>query len=219
VQSLAQTLCNADNAKARGRARDELDLAQAEQLGRLVARMHSVGKKKRAEHRLLLNVENFGERPLDLLLKGQWIAIEVQSRYEDAAKKIFEKIKPLFANLKNQRIHGDCHRGNLLFSGPSAFFLDFDDMVEGPAVQDVWLATPEPEIRESFLIGYESMLSFDRVQLKLIEPLRALRIINYSAWIAKRWEDPYFKRIFTEFKSYRYWASEVENLELVARLI
>lgn len=214
--------------KVRGRAPDELSITQAQQLGRLVARMHAVGKTRSAPNRLKMTPENFGQKPLDFLLQGKWIAIELQSRYEDTVNRIIEKITPLFEDIQSQRIHGDCHLGNLLFDlgAPKnaegnfpAFFLDFDDMVEGPPVQDIWLATPEPETREAFLEGYESMNDFDRSTLQLIGPLRALRIINYSAWIARRWEDPFFQRIFTEFKSFSYWANEMENLELISRQI
>lgn len=208
--------------KVRGRAPDELNDDQARQLGRLVARMHNVGETKKAKHRVLMNPENFGLKPLELLLSGGWIAMELQSKYEKTVRDLIEAITPLFSGIKTHRLHGDCHLGNLLFDGPSAFFLDFDDMVEGPAVQDIWLATnvgagERNTLRDFFIEGYETMRPFDRQTLHLVEPLRALRIINYSAWIAKRWEDPFFKKIFTEFQTYTYWAQELEGLERISR--
>ncbi len=201
--------------KVRGRAPDELKLDQARQLGRLVARMHTVGEQREAPHRLKLTPENYGVKPLEYLLEGGWIAPEVKMRDEKTARELIENFNPLFRNIKTHRIHGDCHLGNLLFNGAAAFFLDFDDMMVGPPAQDIWLATPMSDERESFLEGYEEMKPFDRSTLNLVEPLRALRIIHYSAWVARRWEDPYFQKVFTEFKSYNYWAVEAENLERV----
>lgn len=201
--------------KVRGRAPDELNAEQAQQLGRLVARMHAVGEQKKTKYRLEMNPQNFCQTPLDFLIKGDWIAPEIKNRYVDVAKEIIESTTPLFENLKTHRLHGDCHLGNLLFNDGKAFFLDFDDMVTGPAVQDIWLATTNEEMQAAFLTGYQEMRPFDFEQLKLIPPLRALRIINYSAWLAKRWEDPFFKRIFTDFGSYKYWAQEVEGLAAV----
>ncbi|MBK9295210.1 MAG: serine/threonine protein kinase [Oligoflexia bacterium] len=199
--------------KVYGRAPDELSVEQATQLGRLVARMHVVGSQKKAEHRLEINPYNYGELPLDFLIKGDFISPEIKSAYVEVASRIIKEATPLFKNLKTLRLHGDCHLGNLLFNKEQAFFLDFDDMVMGPAVQDVWLATSEADLREAFLNGYQEMRPFDFEELKLIKPLRALRIINYSAWVAKRFEDPFFKRIFVDFGSYKYWAQEVEALQ------
>lgn len=210
--------------KARGRAPSELTTDQAKQLGRLVARMHAVGETKVAKHRLQMSIENFALKPLDFLLSGHWIAIECEARYKKVVEDIVNIVSPMLKNIPVHRIHGDCHLGNLLFDGggTKAFFLDFDDMMVGPAVQDIWLATPDSEGEENttrlqFLEGYDEMRAFDRKTLRLIEPLRALRIIHYSAWIAKRWEDPHFQKTFTEFRDYRYWAFELENLERVLR--
>jgi Ser/Thr protein kinase RdoA (MazF antagonist) len=116
------------------------------------------------------------------------------------------------------RLHGDCHLGNLLWDGSRAFFLDFDDMVVGPAVQDLWLLNPgrDEEARsrwESLLEGYEDMRAFNRSTLKLVEPLRALRFVHYTTWIARRWDDPAFPLAFPEFGSHRYWSDETGDLE------
>jgi len=116
-----------------------------------------------------------------------------------------------------QRIHGDCHLGNVLYGGQGFFLVDFDDMVRGPCVQDLWLLVPGVDNealrqREVMLAGYEQIREFDRSTLRLIEPLRALRLVHFSAWIAKRWEDPAFRRVFPDFGTDRYWGEELALL-------
>jgi ribosomal protein S18 acetylase RimI-like enzyme len=116
------------------------------------------------------------------------------------------------------RIHGDCHRGNLLWGSAGPFFLDFDDMVRGPAVQDVWLLVPGQDAearhqRDVLLEGYTVFRAFDRGTLALVEPLRALRYLRHAAWITRRWEDPSFPRTWPEYGSERWWATLVEDLE------
>jgi Ser/Thr protein kinase RdoA (MazF antagonist) len=116
-----------------------------------------------------------------------------------------------------QRIHGDCHRGNLIWDGRDFVFVDFDDMLMGPPVQDVWLLVSGRdeeglEHRRIFLEGYEGLRRFERETERLIEPLRALRFIHYSAWIARRWEDAAFKRVFPNFGTPRYWQQETQDL-------
>ena len=103
-------------------------------------------------------------------------------------------------------------------------FLDFDDMVRAPAAQDIWLLTPGRDqetkyARESLLEGYTEFRAFDRSTLRLIEPLRALRFVHYTAWVARRWEDPAFPAAFPEFGSHHYWADETQDLEEQLRLI
>jgi Ser/Thr protein kinase RdoA (MazF antagonist) len=123
----------------------------------------------------------------------------------------------LFDDVPVQRIHGDCHFGNIL-SGQQGFVLvDFDDMLRGPCVQDLWLviagrSTDDVVHREALLEGYEQMRAFDRRTLRLIEPLRALRIVHFAAWIARRWEDEAFKRSFPFFGTERYWREQIDTL-------
>src|SRR5262249_25707044 len=118
------------------------------------------------------------------------------------------------------RLHGDCHRGNLLWNTSGPFFVDFDDMVTGPAVQDVWMLAsgrgPEADAeRAEIVAGYAQMRDFDRRTLALVEPLRALRIFKSSAWIASHWRDPAFPRAFPDFPSFEYWSRETDELERV----
>ena len=103
--------------------------------------------------------------------------------------------------------------------------VDFDDMVVGPCVQDLWLLVPGRDEealrhRRRMVEAYEQMRDFDRSQLRLIEPLRAMRVVHFSAWIARRWEDPAFPRVFPEFGTERYWFEELATLrEIYAAIL
>ena len=210
--------------KVGGRAPDELTEEQLRQIGRLIGRIHGVGARRPAPHRIELSPLTYGRQNLQYLLEQRWIPPEFESRYRNAVERICGRIEPWFEKVQVQRIHGDCHLGNLLFSQEGPVFLDFDDMVRGPAVQDLWLLLPnrgggnQREL-ESLFEGYEEMRSFHRSQLKLIEPLRALRFVHYTAWLARRWEDPAFPPAFPQFNSHRYWNDETADLEQQLRLI
>ncbi len=116
------------------------------------------------------------------------------------------------------RLHGDLHLGNLLLRDGQLRVLDFDDMVMGPAVQDLWLALPGRDaftlaLREEFLAGYEQFRLFDRSTLALVEPLRGLRVVHYAAWLARRWHDPAFPAAWPHFGTADYWERETADLE------
>jgi Ser/Thr protein kinase RdoA (MazF antagonist) len=112
-----------------------------------------------------------------------------------------------------------CHLGNLIWRDDLLYFIDFDDFLTGPPVQDFWLLFPWDQSdesfqkRDAFLAGYDQMCSFDWSTLKLIEPLRAMRFVYYSTWIAKRYQDPIFQKFFPHFGSSQYWEEDIRNLE------
>jgi len=210
--------------KVGGRAPDELNDDQLKRIGRYLGRIHNVGAVKQAKNRIILTPDTYGRNNLRFLLEQNWIPVEFQNRYKEAVEKICDKVDNWFQEEHFQRLHGDCHLGNLLWNDRGPFFLDFDDMVMGPPVQDIWLLMPGRD-QESFrrievlLSGYEEMRAFDRKTLKLIEPLRALRFVHYASWVAKRWEDPAFPAAFPYFNTHRYWSDETEDLEEQMRLI
>ncbi len=203
-----------------GRIPDEMDDEKLEIIGRLLARIHNVGARKKARHRLLLNPTIFGLNNLRFLIDSKKLPEIYRPIFQQTIEQICQFTEPLFANTQSLRIHGDCHRSNIIYredQGP--FFVDFDDMVMGPAVQDIWLIVPGDdeqarEDRTTLLSNYELMRSFDYSSLRLIEPLRALRYIHFAAWMAKRWDDPAFQRAFPYFGSERYWSELSTDLQL-----
>ncbi len=210
--------------KVKGRIVDELAETQLQTLGRYVSRIHSVGKGFKAKHRIALNVENYATKSLDFLLENQWIDLTYENNYKKVVQAISAKAAPLLQKTEKFLVHGDCHLGNTLWQGESPFFLDFDDSVIAPPVQDIWMiitGRDEENIRnrDILLEAYEVHMDFDYESLKMIEALRALRMIHYSAWIARRWKDPSFPKAFPDFISSRYWAEEITALEECVRLL
>ncbi len=204
--------------KRGGRLADELSDEQLQILGRLLARVHMVGARQPAPERLSLTPQVFGIENLQVILQADVLLPEIRTRYERTVLRLCELIEPLFKSVPTQRIHGDCHLGNILWGTNGPALVDFDDMVIGPCVQDLWLIIPgrdhyAREQRTVILSAYEDFRSFDWTSVRLIEPLRALRYIHFSAWITKRWNDPAFKRIFEQFGTPRYWEEQVRDLE------
>jgi len=200
-----------------GRAPDELADDDLDRLGRLVARLHGVGALRSARARLRLDVESYARPDLVYLLESGRLPASVRDSYQVVFEAICELAEPWFACADAQRLHGDCHRGNVLWGSDGPMLVDFDDMVVGPCVQDLWLLVPGRDDdalrrRRRMIEAYEQMRDFDRAQLRLIEPLRAMRVVHFSAWIARRWEDPAFPRVFPEFGSERYWFEELATL-------
>lgn len=204
-----------------GRAPDELDAELAQRVGMLAGRIHAVGARADAPHRPRLTSDFFVHRNLQWMEERGTVPGHLRERHSAAARAIADLYDELSEGIPPegmQRIHGDLHRSNLLLRDGVLRALDFDDMVVGPPVQDLWLALPGRDdetrrLREAFLEGYESFRRFDRSTLRLIEPLRGLRIVSYSAWIARRWHDPFFPRAFQEFGTEAYWTGEVRELE------
>lgn len=192
------------------------------QVGRRLAQIHNVGARSQFRHRAIL-----GEMPYstwdNLELLSKWVAPEMWPRYEEAVIKIIENFEDYVADASFLRIHGDCHRGNLLVrpqaTGKEFFFVDFDDSAMGPEVQDFWMlfSGGENEAEQDLIMsGYEELRAFPDEQWDWVPLLRGLRIFSYSAWIARRWSDPSFPKLFPNFRTYTFWAEETEALEKIA---
>ena len=203
-----------------GRAPELEDDDTLEWIGRFIGRMHVVGAQRAFEHRQTLDADSFGTQDRNWLLAQQIIPLEVESTWRDAVDEALEAVREAFATgsaPKILRLHGDCHSGNMLWTDAGPHFVDLDDAVMGPAVQDLWMllagdrATAKRQLA-SVLEGYESFREFDRRELRLIEPLRTLRMIHHSAWIARRWADPAFPIAFPWFESPSYWAEQATRL-------
>jgi Ser/Thr protein kinase RdoA (MazF antagonist)/predicted GNAT family N-acyltransferase len=207
-----------------GRAPEEFTDAQLERLGALLGRIHNVGASRAAPHRVALTVDHYGRASRDTLLAAPTLPPSLATSLSAVCEALFARIEPLFDGVATHRIHGDCHPGNLLWGRDGAFFLDFDDMVTGPAVQDVWMLLPGSDDdarrqRDVLLTAYAQFRDFDRTTLRLIEPLRALRYLHYAAWITRRWGDPSFPRVFPQYGEQRYWSELVVDLsEQLARI-
>lgn len=204
--------------KCGGRSVDEFTEEQWLQLGRLIGRMHQVGETATAKHRITLAPDHSTRDQLNYLLGAKCVPEDLKPSLESAVLAIMDDIRPLFANCKNIRIHGDCHFANFIHRpGESLFIIDFDDMVMGPPVQDLWMLLPgglEDTFVELdlFLEGYETFRSFDQNSLRLVEPLRAMRFIHYMAWCAHQAEEDGETRAIDGFGSRDYWLKEIADL-------
>jgi len=210
-----------------------------EWIGRFLARIHTVGAAKPFVHRPALDLQSFGTEPRAWLLEHDKVPLDVQSAWAKASATAIELIAAhaCFTGaggknglesepIKVLRLHGDCHPGNILWTpldvpasaGPGPHFVDLDDARSGPAVQDLWMLLSgdrQQRTRQlgALVDGYEQFREFDRRELALIEPLRTLRLVHYSAWLARRWHDPTFPINFPWFGSSDYWQGQVQMLE------
>ena len=190
-------------------------------IGRFIGRMHLVGRQRRFEHRL----NWVGAQPAidarDWLILNESVPLEMRAQWLDSVDQAINAIAAAFAavpELKLLRLHGDCHPGNILWTpdaGPH--FVDLDDACNGPAIQDLWMLLSGDDIAKRqqlacVLEGYETFSDFDRRELRLIEPLRTLRMIHHSAWLAKRWGDPAFPIAFPWFGDHAYWNEQITRL-------
>lgn len=204
--------------KVGGRSPDELSTEQLERIGRLLARIHAVGATRTAPNRVRIGPQAYALNALDFLLAQKKIPAEYEAPFTQVVREICRVSQAWFEDAVIQRIHGDCHFGNLLWNDQGPFFLDFDDMVNGPPVQDLWMVVPgrDAEARAQFSIlleAYSQLRAFDPASLRLVEPLRALRFVHFAAWISKRWEDPAFPRAFPQYGDPRYWRELLSDLE------
>ncbi len=211
----------------RGGRAPELDDAEVRfRIGRLLGRIHAVGAVRTFRERPGLGPE-LGRSAGTWLLENDWLPPEHRSQYEQLASELLENIEAAFASiphLRIQRLHGDCHPGNILWTEAGAHFVDLDDSRNGPAIQDLWMLVSGEgtELREQMfdvLAGYEEFHDFDFRELRLIEPLRALRILNYAGWLARRWDDPAFPRAFPWFEAGTYWDEHIMTLREQLRRI
>jgi Ser/Thr protein kinase RdoA (MazF antagonist) len=203
-----------------GRAPELDDLEVLEWIGRFLARLHNTGATQAFAHRPALDVAPFAQEPAEWLLSQQAIPLEVTGEWRAAFERALPLLQGTLEGLPERaiRTHGDCHPGNILWTpdgGPH--FVDLDDARMAPAVQDLWmLLSGERRQRtlqlSALLDGYEQLRDFDRRELGWIEGLRTLRLIHYSAWLARRWSDPIFPLNFPWFGTPDYWRGQVQML-------
>jgi Ser/Thr protein kinase RdoA (MazF antagonist) len=188
-------------------------------LGRTLGRIHAVGKASRFSTRLTIDIQRMLVDNREFLLQ-EFIPAELVPAYESLTADLARSVSDIYGAVEPDdliRVHGDCHVGNILWRDDTAHFVDLDDCCMAPAIQDLWMFLSGDrsfkELQLSELIeGYSEFCDFDPRQLRWIEALRTLRLVNYAAWLARRWDDPAFPRAFTWFNTERYWAEHILEL-------
>lgn len=203
-----------------GRPPEFDDPANLEWMGRLMGRIHVVGRRTAFTARPVLDMASFGTQPRDYLLAHDFLPPDLAPAWRAIADQALDAVQRAFdaaGDVRRLRLHGDCHGGNVLWTDEGPHFVDFDDSRMGPAVQDMWMlfagdAEAMAQQQARFLAGYEQFMDFDHRELRLVEPLRTLRLLHYSGWIARRWSDPAFPAAFPWFNSQRYWQDRILEL-------
>ncbi len=206
--------------KQGGRAPELDDRGTLEWMGRFMGRIHAVGALEPYRYRPVLDIDSFGLEPSAYLLQHDFIPAELVEVYRGVVAEALDGVRRCFdraGTVKNLRLHGDCHAGNVLWTDQGPHFVDFDDSRMGPAIQDLWmlLSGERADMVRQFsdlMAGYEDFYDFDPRELHLVEALRTLRLIHYAAWIARRWDDPAFNAAFPWFNTQRYWQDRILEL-------
>ena len=206
--------------KRRGGRSPDLSLDNLLIMGRFIGRLHAAGAIKSFQHRRTMTLEYFAEDSAQYLLENNFIPQDLRPAYSTLAQDLIKRIQDVFASARAPaqiRIHGDCHMGNVLWRDDMPHFVDFDDTMTGPAIQDLWMLLSgdrqEKLAQLSELIdGYNEFYDFNPGELVLIESLRTMRLMHYSAWLARRWDDPAFPLAFPWFNSESYWAGHILEL-------
>ncbi|MER0216560.1 MAG: serine/threonine protein kinase [Nitrosomonas sp.] len=204
-----------------GRAPEFEDRNTLEWMGRFLGRIHAIGAIKPFQHRPTLDIASFGDEPLHFLLSNSFIPADLDAAYRSVAEQALAGVRCCFeragSSVRTLRLHGDCYAGNVLWTDSGPHFVDFDDSRMGPAIQDIWMLLSGDRtdiVRQlnDVVAGYEDFYDFDLRELHLIEALRTLRLIHYSAWLAQRWNDLAFKQAFPWFNTQRYWEERILEL-------
>lgn len=188
-------------------------------LGRTLGRMHAIGALRPFAHRPRLDSTEFGRASVELL-RENFVPADFMASYEAVTDRLLDGIERALQSagaVRLIRTHGDCHPGNILWRNNAPHFVDFDDARTAPAVQDLWMMLSGERPRRLAQLaelaeGYSEFADFDPRELRLIEPLRALRILHHSAWLARRWADPLFPATFPWFNTPRYWNEQINEL-------
>jgi Ser/Thr protein kinase RdoA (MazF antagonist) len=203
-----------------GREPELEDPAALRQLGRFIGRMHAVGRRRPFAHRHVMDARADGRRALRLLVDGGFVPDTQGAAWQQACEQALDMAVAAFdalTPLPTLRLHGDCHLGNVLWRDGGPHVVDLDDAMQGPAVQDLWMLVSGDHASmaqqlNTLLEGYEQFCEFDDRERSLIEPLRTLRMVRHSAWLAERWGDPTFPLNFPFFGSAAYWSQQTAQL-------
>jgi len=203
-----------------GRAPELSDPSVRTRLGRFLGRIHAVGATQAYRDRGALDLDTYGIEPFRWLMQHETVPPESRTVWSGLVEHALAGVRACWqraGGFRSLRLHGDCHEGNVLWTDAGPHFVDFDDSRMGPAVQDLWMLLSGDRQEQQrqlgdLLDGYEDFADFDRAELQLVEALRTLRLIHYSAWIARRWSDPAFPAAFPWFETPRYWEQRILEL-------
>ena len=203
-----------------GRAPELDDLATLSLLGRTLARIHAIGGRAQFAHRPRLSLARLGEQAQQQVLDSGFVPEALVGQYERVSAQVIGRVRQCFDNfgpLPQRRIHGDCHVGNILWRENGPLFVDLDDCMSGPRIQDLWMflsgdAASQQSSWAAIMEGYELFGEFDYAELTLVEALRSLRILHHASWIPPRWRDPAFPRAFPWFSDARFWERHLSDL-------
>ena len=186
-------------------------------LGRFLGRTHAVGALQPFRHRPALDIASFGEEPARFVIEHDFVPLDLKTAYRTIAHDALQRVAQCYQRagaVRNIRLHGDCHAGNILWTDGGPHFVDLDDCRSGPAMQDLWMLLSGDRTAMSVQLGhvaagYREFHDFNRGELALIEALRTLRMIHYAGWLARRWHDPAFPASFPWFNTQRYWQDQI----------
>lgn len=186
-------------------------------MGRFIGRIHMVAQGNQFAHRPAFSTQDYLITPVAELEKGQLVPAHLHQAFFTILQQVAERAEQLYRSTDDIRLHGDCHPGNILWrDGPT--FVDLDDCRSGPAIQDLWMMLSGDRQQQllqldTLLEAYQEFCDFDHQQLTLIEPLRAMRMVHYMAWLNRRWQDPAFPQAFPWFASDKYWEQQILALK------
>lgn len=205
-----QGYCYAIFPSLGGRQFEADNLDQMEWVARYLGRLHQTGRKKVFTHRPSIDVNEYLIEPRKLFEQSALIPSGLKAAFLNATDSLIEAVMAQWhTRFDLLRLHGDCHAGNILWrDGP--LFVDLDDARNGPAVQDLWMLLngDQAERRmqlETIIEAYEEFSEFNTNEIALIEPLRAMRMVYYLAWLIRRWDDPAFPKNFPWLTGEDYW--------------
>lgn len=204
-----------------GRIFEVDNLDQLEWMGRFIARIHAVSSQHDFKCRPSFNSNEMLLQARETILSSNYVSKSLLTPFVTILDQVIaiatEQYLPV-KQMREIRLHGDCHAGNILWRDEGPHFVDLDDCRSGPAIQDLWMMLSGDRQQQllqldTLLMGYEEFNTFENEQLILIESLRTMRVVNYMAWLCKRWQDPAFPQNFPWFNTEKYWEQQILMLK------
>lgn len=197
-----------------GRTFEVDNLNQLEWMGRFLGRIHAVSATNTFRHRTVISTDMMLVEAKDLIISSNFVPKSLNIAFFTVLDQVIKIATEQYQPKKTIRLHGDCHASNILWTDGGPHFVDLDDCCMGPAIQDIWMMLSGDRSQQllqldTLLSGYEEFYSFDSRELNLIESLRTMRVVNYIAWLCKRWQDPAFPRNFPWFNTEKYWEQQI----------